>query len=91
MLLSVFVQQARKFLLLDKLKGKRKVKRKDCAAAFYAVPGFIAVLKITMFTEVTLNSFNIFRDIFCTNLARKFSRIITHGLVPVYYTKCFCV
>ena len=39
------------------------------------------------FTEVTLNSFNVFG----TNLARKFSRIITHGIVPVYYAKCFGV
>ena len=43
------------------------------------------------FTEITLNSFNIFRDIFYSNLARKFSRIITHGIVPVYYAKCFGV
>ena len=40
MLLSVLVEQARKFLLLDKeLKGK-------IAAAFYAIPGFVTVLKI---------------------------------------------
>ena len=90
-LLSVFVQQARTFLLLDKeLKGK------IVPSTFYAIPGFISVLKIPViqiikivtfnmnskFTEVTLNSFNfvIFWDIFCTNLAWKYRIIdITHG------------
>ena len=36
-LLSVFVQQARKFLLLDK--------EECCAATFYAIPTFVAVLR----------------------------------------------
>ena len=40
-LLSVFVQQASKFLLLDK-----EVKRKNGAATFYAILRFAAILKI---------------------------------------------
>ena len=40
MLLSVLVQQDRKFLSLD------KELRKNCAAIFYAIPGFVTVLKI---------------------------------------------
>ena len=40
-LLSVFVQQASKFLLLDK-----EVKRKKGAATFYAILVFVAILKI---------------------------------------------
>ena len=41
------------------------------------------------FTEVTLNTVNFVRDIFYTNLARKFGIIeITRGVVPIYYTLC---
>ena len=39
-LLSVLVQQARKFLLLDK-----ELKTKNCAAKFLAIPEFITVFK----------------------------------------------
>ena len=64
---------------------------KNCAATFYAIPRFITLLKISnllmvvfnmtpKFTEVTLNSFVFFMNIFHANSTGKFEIIdITHA------------
>ena len=78
------------------------VRRKNLAAApFYAVPGFITGLKISvvqiikvvtfnmnpMFTEITLNSFILVMNIFCTVPTRKFGII---GITTHCYSS-FCL
>ena len=89
MLLSVFVQQARKFLLFDKeLKGKivlqQSIQYQDSSITVLKIPVILIIKFVTFnmdpkFTEVTLNSFIFAMDIFCTNPARKFGMIdITH-------------
>ena len=71
---------------------RRGVKRKNCATTYYAIPGFDAVLKITVvsiikivtfnmnpkFTEVTLNSFIFARDIFMQILQENLGKEILH-------------
>ena len=61
------------------------IESKNCSATFYAIPGFITVLKLfvfliieivsfnmsSKFTEVTFNSFILCCDIFCTDSAWK--------------------
>ena len=54
MLLSVFAQQAKKFLLLDKeLKGKIVLQQ-----SIYTIPGFITVLKIPVIQIIKFVTFN---------------------------------
>ena len=62
------------------------VEKKNWAAAFYSIPGFITGLKIPViliiqtvtfnmnqkFSEIILNSFIFVMDIFCTNFTRKY-------------------
>ena len=77
------------------------MKRKNHAATFFAVPGFIAVLNISVlkiikvvtfnmnpiFTKVTLNSFVSGMDIFCTCSTRKFEITGT----TIIYQASFCL
>ena len=77
MLLSELVQEAREFFLLDKeLKGnivlQHYVQKQDPSGLKIPVIEIIKIVTFNMnakFTEVTLNSFIFFTDIFCTSPA----------------------
>ena len=81
MLLSVLVQQAGEFLLLDK-ELKEKLCCVERKTVLISVIKIIKVVTFNMnpkFTEVTLNSFTFVMDVFCTSPARKFGIIdLTH-------------
>ena len=94
MLLSVLVQQARKFLLLVKeLKGKIVLQNSmqyTRVLQILQIP-VIEIIKVVTFnmnpkfTEATPNSSIFVMNIFCTNLARKF------GMINITHEVSFCL